>query len=276
MESFIRPPAKLGVFFIFFLNLSGCAYLDTFLKRPVEKSFEHTMSNADYIDQINFQGEIYLQQNRKRILSLSKRTRAYFSNLVLKIKSANEKYFLEGEQKYTLYVLKDERPYYFALPNGKIVFSLGIIKKYIDNESVLAMLVTKLIYISSKNLYLKKISIPKGVLDTIEMMKIVDLPLDVRREVNKWTFYLMSRAELDGLAVLNWIQIQNKNILDFSLMYKDLNIVSKEEFEFKNFMTTQRNRSFLKSSSNSSKDFYMFRKEISRYGAFVPVRRTSY
>ena len=167
-------------------------------KEFVEKSFEHTMSNADYIDQINFQGEIYLQQNRKReFYYLCQKEHKYFSNLVLKIKSANEKYFLEGEQKYTLYVLKDESPYYFALPNGKIVFSLGIIKKYIDNESVLAMLVTKLIYISSKNLYLKKISIPKGVLDTIEMMKIVDLPLDVRREVNKWTFYLMSRAELD-------------------------------------------------------------------------------
>lgn len=276
MENLIKPPVKLGAFFILILVFSGCSKLETIFYPNKEKPFQSEITSEDYIAQINHQGEIFLSQNKRKNLRVSRRTKEYFSSLVLKIKSANEKYFEGQVTDFSLHVLREKTPYYFALPNGKIVLSSGIIKKYIDNEALLAVLIAKLVYISAKKIYVKKISVPRGTISTIEMMKIVDLPLDVRGEVNKWTFHLMTRAGLDGLAVLNWIQIQNKNILDFSMMYKDLNLISREEFEFKNFMAMKKDRSFLEKSMNSSKAFYAFKKEMNKNGTIVPIRRTSY
>jgi hypothetical protein len=276
VECLNRPPVKLGVLFIYFLFLSGCSSLNSLIFPNQNKIAQKSLLEQDYIDQINNQGEVFLEENRRKIIRLSNRTKNYFSNLVLKIRNSNEKYFEGGVENYSLHIIRDKTPYYFALPNGKIIFSSGVVKKYIDNEALFAVLVSKLVYISSKKIYIKKISIPRGAISTIEMMKIVDLPLNVRGEVNKWTFHIMTRAGLDGLAVLNWIQIQNKNILDFSMMYKDLNLISREEYEFKNFMALNNDRTFLEKSTNSSRSFYAFKKELKRNGTIVPIRRTSY
>lgn len=275
MEYLIRPPVKLGVFFILILSLNSCAWLNRFNLNKSPKKYQTTYAEKDYTDQLDFQGEVYLKERRNKIIRLRSRSNDYFGKLVQKLKNSNEKYFQGSELTYRLTVIRDKTPFYFALPSGKIIISTGVLKKYIDNENLLSVILAKMLFVATKKVYIKKISIPRGTVSTIEMMKLVDLPLSVRAEVNKWTFHLLNRAGFDGLAVLNWIQIQNKSILDFSMMYKDLNLISREEFEFKNFIVTGRERLLPEEEANSSQEFYLFKKDVLRSATIIPVRRVT-
>lgn len=234
------------------------------------------MTDDDYIDQINYQGNIFVEERGRKALKLSYRSRNYIKKLVNKIKSSNEKHLEKTEIDYQISIIRDKTPFYFVLPNGRMVLSSGIIKRYIDNEALLGVILTRMVFIASNGVYLKNVTVPRGVLSTLEMMKIVDLPLKVKAEINKWTYQMMNRAGFDGFAVLNWIQIQNKNILDFSMMYKDLNLISREEFEFKNYLATGGKFDQVEKTKNSSSDFYKLKKELSRNATIVPIRRTSY
>jgi hypothetical protein len=76
--------------------------------------------------------------------------------------------------------------------------------------------------------------------------------------VSEWTYFVLKRAGYDASAYLNWIQIQNRNTLDFAMYLGDSLIISKEEHLFKNFMTRQGVLGVEKrfNEANSSKNFY--------------------
>lgn len=275
MENLIKPPVYLGVFFILISLLSSCAWLERIATDKSDENYRSKLVEQDYIEQLNHQGQVYLGERQSMLVNLRKSSQEYFGKLIQKLKSANEKYFIDVKQVYKLEVIRDQTPYYFSLPNGVIVLSTGLLKKYIDNESLFAVILSRMLFVSAKRVYVKKISIPRGTLSTIEMMKLVDLPLHVRSEVNKWVYHILNRAGFDGLAVLNWIQIQNKSILDFSMMYKDLSLISREEFEFKNFIVSTSERLLAEEDRNSSQDFYMFKKDVIKSATVIPIRRAT-
>lgn len=261
MENIKWPPTRLGAFLFVLFCFSGCSVVNgLFISKP-NKSNE-TFSNSDYIAQINYQGNLFLKQNKNKIVRLKRSEKEYYEGLIEKIISDNLKYLEGTEINYELILLSTKTPFYFVLPNGKMFVSLGLIKKYLDNENLLTVVLAKMIFISKNSVYVKRVSVPRGFISLIEMMKIVDLPLEIRSEVNKWTYHMLYRSGFDGSAVLNWIQIQNKNILDFSMMHKDLNLISKEEYNFKNFIIKNENRKTIKLEKNSSAEFYRFKKGL--------------
>ena len=75
---------------------------------------------------------------------------------------------------------------------------------------------------------------------------------------------MLERANMEPSAILSWIQIRNKNILDFTLMDGEQSIISKEEFAFKNFFAANRGSGLdARTQGNSSKQFYRFLRHIS-------------
>jgi hypothetical protein len=80
----------------------------------------------------------------------------------------------------------------------------------------------------------------------------------MKYQINEWTYFILKRAGFDASAYLNWIQVQNRNTLDFSLYLGDATSISKEEYYFKNFMARQGVLGFERkiNEANSSKQFY--------------------
>ena len=100
--------------------------------------------------------------------------------------------------------------------------------------------------------------IPLGYYTTEQMIGLTKLKFSTKQQVGEWTYFVMRRAGYDATAYLNWIQIQNRNTVDFAMFLGDSAGISKEEHLFKNFMTKQGtigvDRRF--NEANSSKNFY--------------------
>src|SRR5690606_20913131 len=102
-----------------------------------------------------------------------------------------------------------------------------------------------------------------GNIDTNRMLSILRLDLSVRGEVNKWVYLIMRRSGYDPSALLNLIQIKNKNAVDFAQTVGNISTISREEFNFKNYLT----RSAADSGNailerNPAAGFYALRKDI--------------
>ena len=219
--------------------------------------------NQEISKQLEFLGQEYINYiGKESILNLSNETNKYLKQIYEAITSNNELVF-DREMSIKFNIVKDESPFHFSLPNGNIFLSTGLLKKYITNEDLLVAVLSYEIFRSHKSLYETKTVVPNGNIDTVRILSIVRINLEVRSEINKWVYLIMKRAGYDPSALLNLIQIKNKNSLDFAQSVGNISTISREEFNFKNYLT----RSAVEASSpllERSPDvgFYALKKDI--------------
>ncbi|RPJ78518.1 MAG: hypothetical protein EHM20_03730 [Alphaproteobacteria bacterium] len=158
----------------------------------------------------------------------------------------------------------NKTPFILSLPKAQFFISSGLVEKYLKSEELFVAALAAEILKSDRNLYEKKIMIPLGFYNTEKMLKLTRLKPETKYQVNEWTYFVLKRAGFDATAYLNWIQVQNRNTLDFSLHLGDAVGISKEEYVFKNFMTRQGVVGVEKkiNEANSSKSFYKLLNNI--------------
>ena len=139
-----------------------------------------------------------------------------------------------------------------------------MIERYLKSEELFVAAFAAEVVKSQRFIYEKRIMLPLGYYSTEKMMSLTKLKFDTKQQVSEWTYFVLKRAGYDSSAYLNWIQIQNRNILDFALYLGDSVGISKEEHLFKNFMTKQGAVGVEKrfNEANSSKSFYKFLNNI--------------
>ena len=100
---------------------------------------------------------------------------------------------------------------------------------------------------------------------TEQILSLVQVPKEVKYNLNKWTFYSLKRAGFDPYAYLIWLQTQNKNSLDFRLILGGLSDITREEYLFKSFIAqTGYQKDGQEAEIRSSKRFYKFLSFIRR------------
>ncbi|MGB0453648.1 MAG: hypothetical protein ACPGJV_08025 [Bacteriovoracaceae bacterium] len=258
--------------FLSAILLSSCGILDFYKTKPTYKPSSQ-YSPEDYVRQISFLGQSYLKQNKSLILPISKQSQEYFRSIYTRVTARAEKYlkYPIPRKDIKVVILKMKSPLYFCLPDGTFVFSSRLFEKYLDNEDLFVAVFSTLIYMAHNHIYRKQIFYPKGSITTRELLQMVYLSPEVRFEVNKWGYFIMSRAGFDSSAFLSFIQIKNKNVLEFSMMYKDLNVISREEYNFKNFIVEMRNIETNRNPRNSSKKFYVVKKELEKHARIKSI-----
>lgn len=217
---------------------------------------------SDYISHMKNFENLYLNHEGIKTVKLSTQSKRYLSGIADIIIKKNELFFTqEGETNF--HVIKSNTPFHFSLPGRKIFFSSSLIEKYINNETMLfCMLVYELIR-SEKSLYEKQIIIPAGTLSTSRILSLLRLDIANKVEVHKWAFYILKRVGIDTDSYLSWLQIKNRNSLDFSMQIGDVQSISREEALFKSFLiqevkNTRKNLKY----KGSSRDFYTFVRNI--------------
>jgi hypothetical protein len=225
--------------------------------------------NQDYMAQLAFLSGEYINSPGIQTIRISGRSRHYLTSIYHRIVEHSE-LILEYNLSPKFYIIKNKTPFYFSLPGSQFFLSSSLVKKFLKNEHLLVAALSHEIVKSQRNIYLKKAVVPIGFLSTEKMLSLTRLPLKIKMEVNKWTYYVLGRAGYDSSAYLNWLQTQNKNTLDFMFQLGSSKKISKEEFLFKNFVVKQgivekMNRS--RQPSNSSKSFYHFVNEVGRIGS---------
>lgn len=249
---------------------SSCSYIPYFKKRDADElkvvsldSYKH-YEKQDYIDHLESLKFDYLDSIQTKEIKLDKYRKRYINKIVDVIVKNNELFFASTDRP-NVHIINDETPFHFSLPGKNIFISNGLIKKYIKSENILFCLLTYELIISEKNIYKKKIIIPTGTINTRKMLSLLRLNIDEKVEVHKWAFYLLKRIGLDTDNYLSWLQIQNRNSVDFSLQLGDIGSISREESLFKAFIIQNTEKQKIsKKYKGSSKEFYSFVKALKR------------
>jgi len=222
-------------------------------------------ANKDYIDHLASMGEVYLNSDDVKEVKLKNESIQLLDQIYERIISNNE-ILLTKLNKPKFHVIQNKTPFLFSLPKAQFFISSGLIEKYLKSEDLFVAALAAEIIKSERNIYEKRLMIPLGFMNTERMIQITRLRPETKFQLNEWCYFVLKRSGYDASAYLNWIQVQNRNTLDFSLYLGDAIGISKEEHLFKNFMTKQGIASVEKklNEANSSRAFYNLLNNIVR------------
>jgi len=221
------------------------------------------MLNKDYRDQMASLAQVLIDNPRVRTVKIDKKVNQYLTEIFNRVVSNNELLLKRDEEyKPSFFIINHTMPFIFSLPKNQFFISRGLVKKYFKNESLLIGALVFEIIKSSREVYYKSKLIPTGVMNIQRLISLVRIGLEDKMKIYKWAFFALRRAEYDASALLNWIQIQNKNTLDFSWMIGDARVVTREEYEFKSFLASRGDKSSDISRGNSTREFYYFKDRI--------------
>jgi hypothetical protein len=252
--------AKIFTHFFLCCLLNSCSYFSTGARYDnfTVSSLEPT--RRDYWEHWKNIAEEFRQTYKNQLESPPSDIARYLERIVYAVEKRNEVFFEnDPKQKISFLIFKDNRPFYFSLPTGEIVLSKRLIEKYIDHEGVLlSILIPEFIRVK-KAVYPKIKMIPLGFLELDKMLSIQRLPFEQRMKLHQWSYYLMLRTNYHPNQYLAWIQLQNRNHLDFSFYLADSIVLAKEEAYLKQFIVNNYGKLDLNPLNlKSSKEFYRF------------------
>lgn len=262
--SIYKRPLVRAFFLFAIVSLVGCSLLER-NKRVIilnNDKIPH-MLKKDYRDQIASLDDALISNPRVKTIKINKKINQYLIEIFNRVISNNE-LLLRRDEEYEpkFFIINHSMPFIFSLPKNKFFLSRGLVKKYFKNESLLIGALVFEIIKSRREIYYKFQLIPTGEMNIQRLISLVRIGLEDKMKIYKWAFFALRRAEYDASALLNWIQIQNKNTLDFSWMIGDVRVVTREEYEFKSFLASRGDKNNDIPRINSTREFYYFKDRI--------------
>jgi hypothetical protein len=249
---------KLKLVIIIFL-LSGCS----FFTREEKSGDINVITPNDYLEHYVYLGETYLKSNGIKTVKISEQSEKYLDLIFKRIVTSNE-VLLSKEGEIKFHIIESNTPFIFSLPGDHYFYSTAIFQRHLKSEELFIATLAAEIIKSKKNIYEKKTQLPLGFTTTEQMLSLTRINPATKKRINEWCYIVLKRAGYDGSAFLNWIQVQNRNILEFAMYLGDSVTISSEEQSFKNYMSKQGIVSLEKKliEANSSKGYYNFIKEV--------------
>lgn len=218
-------------------------------------------SELDYVEHLKSYESVYAREYRKDNLRLSTRSSRYLNNIVKNLTLKNELFFTESTTP-KFYIINSKQSFHFSLPGRKFFFSSGLLSKYVKNESLLYCLIVYELIRSEKNIYRKNIIFPTKTMTTNRILALMRINTVDKVEIHKWSYYLLKRAGIDPGNYLTWLQIKNRNSLDFAIQLGDTQSISREEAMFKAFLIESDQERKSIRHKGSSRKFYNLLNEI--------------
>ncbi|MCO4753616.1 MAG: hypothetical protein KC478_04005 [Bacteriovoracaceae bacterium] len=253
---------------ILLLLLTSCSLLrpESKEKKRAEVKLDsyRSLESQDFIDHLNAFEQFYLNSKEARLYKLKSSEERFLEGIANDIIKNNELFFTSSAQP-TFKIVENSTPFHFSLPGLKIFISSGLISKYIKSEKLLYSVIAYELIRSEKNIYRKAQIIPTGHINTSRVLSLLRLGTQEKVETHKWAFYTLKRVGIDPDIYLSWLQIQNRNSLDFSLQLGDTSSISREESLFKAFIIERaKSKSSQAKYERSSREFYSFVNRIKR------------
>ncbi|MCY4524487.1 MAG: hypothetical protein OXB84_07095 [Halobacteriovoraceae bacterium] len=254
---------------IFFTSCGYFNFLSSDSSKNIPSLSDYQIyEDKDYIDQLVSLAEAYKKSPSIKIIKLGDKSRKFLQDIYKKIMENNEFLLLAKFPDIpNFYIINNDTPFYFSLPRSNFFFSSGLIKKHLKSEELFVAVLVHEIIKSRRNLYLKKIIVPVGYMSTSRMLALTRVPLEIREQINKWSFHVMRRAGYDPSAYLIWLQIQNKNTIEFTLQLSGGRNISQEEYLFKSYIIQEKVggiEGLQKTVINPSKYFYSLIKDVKK------------
>lgn len=245
---------------LFICVLYGCATSSQFdlPSTAIQNISQQNYNTQDYIDhQVALKGSL-LTELEGKVVDLNWSQKNYLESLFNNIRDNNELFFLK-KNKPVFYFVKSKEPFHFSLPENIYFFSTGLMDKYVKNESLLKCILVFEMIRSEKNIYRKNTLYPTGSLAIEKFLRIQRIDPEEKVQIHKWAYYILRRVDTHGDTYLSWLQVKNRNSLDFVKQLGDVQSISREESMFKSFLikSTQKYRRIIE-YKGSSRSFYRF------------------
>ena len=261
-----RPSLIKRAFFYFmmryiailiFIFLQGCSLFEVEVGTNESLKDYKRYEKKDYLKSLEIIGNDYIEQNSKKIVKLPSRHQKFLQKILTKIQNNNELLFKKKSSNYSIYLVKDQRAFHFSMPKRKIFLSVGLIKRYLQNEEFFTVILLGESLRLEKDLFKKEIVIPTGSLRVDKLIALSRLSSKLNLELSKYIYLALERSGYDPFVSLLWIQSKNKNAIDFSLLYRDVSQIALEEQGLKTFIIKREKEiKFRNEEKVVSKDFY--------------------
>lgn len=251
---------KLQILCLLVLQLNSCSFLSFIGGKKSEVQEEIQLSRRDYWLHWKKLSNDFKETHKSLLAPPPPSVHEYLKQIVKNVEKKNEIFFENDPNvEISFLIFKDKRPFYFALPTGEIILSTRLVEKYIDHEGALLSVIIPEFIRVKKVIYPKLHLLPMGFMELEKMLSIQRLSFDVRMKLHQWSYYLMLRSNFHPNQYLSWIQLQNRNHVDFSFYLADSIVLVKEEAYLKQFIVNNYGKlEFNPLNLKSSKDFYKF------------------
>lgn len=260
MGAFVPTPPFIAMKIFYWpliLLISCSSFKDSSPKLQSLYSKYQPIKNIDYMEHLASLGSIYLSSPKVSRIKLDTRSKNYLQGIFNEIYTGNKDIF---QKKYppSLYIIDSDSIFFFSLPKMQLFLSSSLITKYLKNEEILVAVITNELIKSYYSIYEKNIIVPTGYIEISRILSLTRIPTETRIEINSWSYIAMKKSGRDPLALLRWVQAQNKNSVDFMFQHGKSYKMSREEFHLKNFIAKENAGSKGPKSEprNSSKGFY--------------------
>jgi hypothetical protein len=217
-------------------------------------------SKGDYLDHYSALDAAFNLNIRRKVFKLSGKSNKYINRLINNIKSNNELFF-KKKVKTEIIIIQNPKPLHFSFPDGAIYLSSGLITKYVKHEFLLMSILTYELIRSENKIYRKIILIPTEDLNLNKILSLNKINTDTKIEIHKWAYHILKRTGVDPEIYLTWLQVQNRNSLDFYSMFSDVSEITLEEFAFKNYLITNKSDDLV-NPRKVDKKFYGFLRNV--------------
>lgn len=261
MIIFIHIKKLVKTSFFFFI-LSSCSFLPVG-QRDKNLNAYKKINKDEARSQLEFLAKELIASKKITYVKIDKAIEDYLKEKHNQFRKNLPSFFSKKVAPLKFKIIKDKSPFFFSLPGNYFFFSSSLIKKFLNNEQIfLAAFASEMIR-GQHNIFKRKTIIPVGEIHLERLISMVRIPESERVKMWKWAYFALQKSGIDGSAVLNLIQLQNKNSVEFIYMLGGKHNLSKEEFLFKNFLSKQKSIEFQeKRTENTSKYFYRLLKRV--------------
>lgn len=197
----------------------------------------------------------FIKSNSTQISEISRRNKQYLKSVVDNIISKNELFFTQI-QSIRFIIVRDKRPFVSSIPSNHIIISDSFIGNYLYNENYLYIALTYELVRLEKGVFQSQMKIPTETVSLSDLIKFSRISTSLSFEVHKWSKYLLSRIGVQSDSYLSWLQVINRNQVDFRFHLHKVNIY-KIEKEFKKIIISNLDGEYgFSRYKKSSKSFY--------------------
>jgi hypothetical protein len=250
---------------IFFLSSCSSGVLSLWeSKKPIEVELAgyKLYTEDDFINQLKSFKDIFLEENKSKLIKLNYSQKKYLKEIIQTLKDNNELFFKNTDIP-EFFIIDSDKPFHFSTPGYKFFLSTGLMRKYIKSEQILFCILAYELIRSEKNIYTKRILIPTRVMSIERILSLQRLSIKDKSEIHKWAYYVLRRTNSNTDSYLSWLQIKNRNSIDFTLQLGEVRSISEEEAIFKAFLIENKKKQ-TKKYKGSSRDFYNLLRVVKR------------
>jgi len=254
---------KIVLIFFYCINILALQSCSFFRSKPPRDFFPigtdfNSSDNYRYL--LSERGTDLLKTYESQIINPDQITQIYLKNISKKIVVNNELIFKRTDaEKLNFIIFKSSHPFYFSYPPGNIVISTELINRYIDHEGFLLSLISGELLRLEHSIYVKQKNIPVGFISLEKFISMLRIPIQERMKLHRWSYYLLYRTDYGPEHYLSFLQLQNRNHLDFSFQFPETSQLYREEANLKQFIVNNYSQSNLNPLKfRSDQDFYLF------------------